>query len=120
MRVRRLNREVTRLYDAEARKFGLTAGRANVLVAVATRPGVQANDLVDPLSMEKSTLSRNLARLEADGLVEGKRVGRGRHWRATPAGETRITEMYDDWQRVQSAAKDLLGALEAPLLARDG
>ena len=26
-------------------------------------------DLVEPLSMEKSTLSRNLARLEADGLI---------------------------------------------------
>jgi len=116
MRVRRLNREVSRLYDVEARKYDLTAGRANVLVAVATNPGVRASDLVEPMSMEKSTLSRNLARLEADGLIRAETTGRARHLFATPEGEQKIEDLYDDWESVQRQAEVLLGELAGPLM----
>jgi len=118
MRVRRLNREVTRLYDAVARKYDLTAGRAIVLVAVATTPGVRANDLVEPMSMEKSTLSRNLARLEADGLIRAEAHGRSRRLSLTSAGDAKIDDIYEDWKVVQTQAQALLGELAGPLMSR--
>ncbi|MEL6347929.1 MAG: MarR family transcriptional regulator [Myxococcota bacterium] len=117
MRVRRLNREVTRLYDTQARKHDLTSGRINILVAVATTPGVRAHDLVEPLSIEKSTLSRNLARLESAGLVRAETVGRSRRLFLTAAGAQKIDDLYDDWLAVQQAARQLLGELVDPLMA---
>ncbi|MCB9781301.1 MAG: MarR family transcriptional regulator [Alphaproteobacteria bacterium] len=117
MRVRRLNREVTRIYDAEARRHDLTAGRATVLIAVATNPGASASDFLEPLSMDKSTLSRNLDRLEADGLVRTETDGRTRRLFPTDAGRDRIAAIHDDWKLVQERARALLGELVDPLMS---
>ena len=118
MRVRRLNREVSRLYDARARRHDLSAGSSNLLVAIATHPGVRASELVEPLSMDKSTLSRSIARLEAAGLVRSEVAGRGRRLYVTGAGEAKIEAIYEDWQEVQSEVRALLGELVGPLMER--
>lgn len=112
MRVRRLDRMITRMYDAEARKHGMTSARINVLVAISTHPGVRAKDLVEPLSIEKSTLSRTLSRLEKDGLIalDGHQI------RTTEAGLAKLDAVYDDWRRVQQEATERLGALGEHLL----
>lgn len=116
LRVQRLNREVTRLYDAHARAHGMTAARINVLAAIAANPGIQARDLVDPLSLEKSTLSRNLGRLERDGLVRTKAKGRGRLLHLTASGKRKMEALYPSWKQAQEEAEVLLGELRGPLL----
>ena len=116
LRVQRLNREVTRLYDAHARQHGMTAARINVMAAIAANPGIQARDLVEPLSLEKSTLSRNLGRLERDGLVRTKPKGRGQLLHLTANGKRKMQALYPSWQAAQSQAEDLLGELRGPLM----
>lgn len=116
LRIQRLNREVTRLYDAHARQHGMTAARINVLAAIAANPGIQARDLVDPLSLEKSTLSRNLGRLERDGLVRTKAKGRGRLLHLTANGKRKMEALYPSWKQAQAEAEALLGELREPLL----
>ena len=122
MRVRRLSRKLTRLYEAELRGVGMSAARFNVLVAVATAPGVQASELVAILDIEKSTLSRNLKGLIDDGFVIAAPAdsGRGRGLRVTDAGRALIADARPAWDRAQAKAEAALGELASSLLEPPG
>ena len=86
-----------------------------MLVAIGVGGGPRARDLVGPLSMEKSTLSRNVARLHEDGLV---RVDADHRLFLSESGKARIEAIYPDWLLVQERARALLGDLVGPLLQR--
>lgn len=118
MRARRLARGVSRLYEAELGDLGLSAGRFNVLVAIAANPGVQAHALTGPLDLEKSSLSRTLARLIDDGLVASEPTGQGRGaaLQATPAGLDLLERARPAWERAQVQAEAALGPLAELLL----
>jgi DNA-binding MarR family transcriptional regulator len=113
-RVRRLNRRVTRLYDAVLRPFELTSAQFNMLVALGLGLDLRAGDLARALDLEKSTLSRNLKRLVARRLVII--AGDDRVLRLTAAGRRLVTRALPAWRRAQREAaaaidSDLVQAL---------
>ena len=57
VRLRKLNRVVSRHYDECFRPFGLTVAQFNLLVAIAAREGTTPSELVASLSLEKSRLA---------------------------------------------------------------
>lgn len=118
MRARRLSRKLTRLYEAEMGDVDLTAARFNVLVAIAASPGVQASQLVEPLDIEKSSLSRILSRMEDQGLIASEPIegSRGRALQATSEGELLIERARPSWERAQAAVEAELGELAEALL----
>ena len=116
MRARRLSRELTRLYEHEMKGLGITAARFNVLVAIATNPGVRAHQLVGPLAIEKSTLSRNLRGMIADGVVE---LRDGAHLYVTDEGAELLARARPAWDRAQEQARARLGPLADALLESD-
>lgn len=119
MRARRLSRSLSQLYEDELRSTtDRTIPQFNLLAAVGSSPGVQASALVQPLQMEKSTLSRVLRPLIDEGLIEarpGER--RARHLFLTAAGEAELTAAHAAWQRAQDRARSELGPLADALLA---
>ena len=72
VRVRRLDRVITRMYDAALARHGLTTAQMNLLAAIAATGGARAADLTRVLEVEKSTLSRDLKRMEQLGWVRAR------------------------------------------------
>ena len=110
-RVRQLSRIVTRVYDDAMRPLGITASQFTLLTQLAARDGITAVEIGGGLDIEKSTLSRNLKRMLALGLIimdpPAGRRGRGLH--LTPKGQAVIKDAYPIWLTAQSRAVGVLG-----------
>jgi DNA-binding MarR family transcriptional regulator len=110
-RVRQLSRIITRVYDDAMRALGITASQFTLLTQLAGEDGITAVEIAFTLDIEKSTLSRNLKRLLALGLIivapPAGRRGRGLH--LTPKGQAMIMEAYPIWQGAQQKAVRMMG-----------
>ncbi len=111
VRVRLLNRAITRIYDAALRPCGLTIAQLNLLTSIANRQPVPAGEIAQLLSMEISTLSRNARLLQDEGLVQIDHAehGNGRMLTLTDAGVERLAELLPAWRTAQRQAQELLG-----------
>jgi DNA-binding MarR family transcriptional regulator len=67
---RKAARAVSRYYDQMARKAGFTSGQFSVLVTVREHDGATTAELAERLSMERTTLVRNVALLEKKGFPD--------------------------------------------------
>jgi DNA-binding MarR family transcriptional regulator len=110
-RVRQLSRIITRVYDDAMRPLGITASQYTLLAQLAARDGITAVEIGHELDIEKSTLSRNLKRLLALGLIimdpPAGRRGRGLH--LTPKGQGVLRDAFPVWQAAQSHATTVMG-----------
>ena len=90
--LRQAARIISQKYDAALAAADLTVTRFTLLTALQENPGVRANDLVDVLAMDQTTLSRTLALMERDGLI-ARHDGEDRravHWKLTSSGRARL------------------------------
>lgn len=118
MRSRRLARVVTRLYAEELAPHDLSVGQFTLLAALSARPGSRSADLSSLLDLERSAVSRELAHLLRDGLVEAEPLdGRSASLRVTAAGRVRFEGALVAWQRAQHRAHGLLGDVAPALQA---
>lgn len=110
-RVRQLSRIITRLYDDAMRPLGITASQYTLLAQLASRDGITAVEIGHELDIEKSTLSRNLKRLLALGMIimdpPAGRRGRGLH--LTPKGQGVLKDAYPVWQAAQARSIAVMG-----------
>ena len=116
-RISRLHRLVARRFEQALRPLGLTLPQLEVLAAltVAGRP-VRPTTLADLLGAERSTVSRNLAALEAAGwIVTAQRspTGRAMTVMITDRGTATLASAEEAWTRVQADVVDLIG-VDAP------
>ena len=129
VRVRRLGRVITRIYDAALAPHGVSTAQLNLLAAIAVGDGARPGDLTRLLEVEKSTLSRDLKRMDQLGWIRSDAAlpGRGRFVTLTPAGSRLLIEVREAWEKAQAAAQAELGrtpfaqlrkALPSPLTAR--
>ncbi len=119
-RIRVLNRLVTRIFDEELRDLGLTVAQANVLVVVGRLGPVPMGQVGERLSLEKSTLSRNVERMLRHGWIDAT-PGEDRRTqllRLTPAGRKLIDASAPAWRRAQGRSEDLLGRRGVDSIAR--
>ena len=112
-RVRGLERKLTRIYDEALRDHGLTGSQLGMLVAVQLCGTTTAATVGRILDLEKSTVSRNLARLAAAGLVD---VSDG--LRITARGAAAIAACHPAWRAAQRKARAALHPAEGRLIAR--
>ena len=93
------------------RPHGITASQFTLLTQLASRDGITAVEIGFALDIEKSTLSRNLKRLLALGLIimdpPAGRRGRGLH--LTERGRAVIKEAYPVWLDAQQRATAVMG-----------
>ena len=97
MRVRLLNRVVTKIYDDCLRPYGLRAAQQNILVAVSLMKLATPSKLERRLSLDKSTVSRNVERMRRRGWVEfvSGEDGRSHHLHVTAEGMKLLRQLYD-------------------------
>ncbi len=116
--VRIVSRALDGLYDRELAVAGVTAAQLNLMRAILHRTPATAGALGEMLRMDKSTLSRNLSRLQRRRWVRVRSdaaLGR-RVLELTAAGEERVAKAAVPWRRAQAAAHDMLGVEGADAL----
>ncbi len=122
VRTRVLNRVITGLYEEELRPLGVTSAQINILVAVIESGEPTAGEICRLLSLEKSTLSRNLERMEERGWIRRRRGDdpRSRHLALTAKGRRLVVDATPAWRRAQDRAEELLGPAGAAAVFRAG
>ncbi|MEM7795865.1 MAG: MarR family transcriptional regulator, partial [Cyanobacteria bacterium P01_C01_bin.118] len=121
MRLRQLNRIVTRLYDDALRPLGFTINQLNILATITSRGPISPGQLGQMLGMEKSTVSRTLDRMCKQGWID---IGPGKDKRsqslkATPQGRKLLAAAAPVWFELQAKVVDST-AESAGLLAAFG
>jgi DNA-binding MarR family transcriptional regulator len=111
VRVRKLNRVVSGLYDEALRPLGLKGSQLNLLVVAAKLGVARPSAVCEILALDPSTLSRNLDRMVARGWLEvvPDPDGRAQPFRLTDAGRDLLGRAGAAWEAAQARAADLLG-----------
>jgi DNA-binding MarR family transcriptional regulator len=109
--VRRASRMVTSLYDQELSNHGLRSTQFTILNALNALEDVTINELAEQLQSDRTTLTRNLARLERQGWISRKAGAdrRSRHVTLTPAGRVKLNAAIPSWERAQKSLAGQLG-----------
>lgn len=111
VRLRMLNRVITRIYDDALRPLGLRSTQLNILVATARLGVARPADLCDGLQIESSTLSRNVERMKTNDWLEvvDDADGRAQPIRLTRKGRGLLERARPKWDTAQAEVKKLLG-----------
>ena len=108
-------RAITRRYDAYARKFGITATQFSLLGVIVAAGPQTVTDLAEARGFERTTLTRNLDRLEKMGLIQSRAAehGNGRICSLTVKGEELVQQLLPYWRKAQSEIREALGGATA-------
>lgn len=119
-RVRLLNRVVTKAYDDCLRPLGLRTAQQTILVAISLMKSPTPTQIERRLSLEKSTVSRNVERMQRRGWVEfvPGEDGRSHHLKLTAKGAKLLHESTALWQLAQKKVAFLLGKEGVTALSR--
>jgi DNA-binding MarR family transcriptional regulator len=110
-KLRQLTRRVSQHFDRELGKAGLRTTQYSLLSHVARLGPLRPGDLAQAMSLDPSTLTRNLKPLVAHGWIV---VGRGADARSlevaiTQAGREKRDEAKRRWKAAQESLNRLLG-----------
>jgi DNA-binding MarR family transcriptional regulator len=97
-------RAITRRYDAYLRPYGLTSTQLSLLGGLREMSGATVSEIAEARGFDRTTLTRNLDRLEAMGLVTSRHSarGNGRIASVTDKGEALVEEVLPLWRQAQS------------------
>jgi len=111
MKLRRLTRLVSRHYDAHLAQCGLKTTQYSLLAIIADRGPLRQGELARLLSLDASTLTRNLRPLVNAGLVsvDAGRDARSREVSATAAGRDLRVQARQHWKRAQLDFNRVIG-----------
>ena len=111
VRVRMLNRIVTRMYDEMLRPHDLKFSQMNILTIIALRGPISPAQISRILAIEKSTLSRNERLMTENKWIE-RLPGEGGNTYVlalTPHGRRLYKKAAPAWQKAQEKLTELLG-----------
>ncbi|MDK2741583.1 MAG: MarR family transcriptional regulator [Nitrospira sp. BO4] len=121
MRVRKLDRVLTSIYDAELRPFGLKASQTNLLVLIAKAGPVRRIEIGKRLCLDPSTLTRNLKIMLTNGWIQeiaDGEDGRGLPVQITAQGRDLLSQIGSAWRKAQTRTQKFLGEDGTTLLRR--
>jgi DNA-binding MarR family transcriptional regulator len=109
---RQAARKITRLYDSHMQESGIRATQFTILSQLMLRGEMPVGRLAGFLGMERTTLTRNLARLETQKWISTKpgEDPRARMIAITAQGRGALRRGFPHWAKAQAEAGRLLGA----------
>lgn len=108
--LRKASRSVTQFYDEMLQPTGLRSTQVVLLTAIEGEKDLSPSRLARELVMSPSTLSRNLAPLKREGLVEVRKQGiRGVGLRLTRKGERSLEKALPYWEAAQNRFVEIVG-----------
>ena len=109
--LRRASREISAVFDAALAEIGLRGTQFSLLTALTIGGEMPLTRLAEALSLDRTTLTRNLAPLEREGLVA--RVpsadGRVRRVALTARGQEVLERALPRWEAAQRGVIEALG-----------
>jgi len=120
-RARLLDRVLMGIYDHELRPFGLKATQLTLLVFVAKVGPVRRIEIGKRLSLDPSTLTRNLKIMLTNGWIQeiaDGEDGRGLPVQITVQGRDLLNQIGPSWRKAQTRTEKFLGKDGATLLRR--
>jgi DNA-binding MarR family transcriptional regulator len=104
--LRKAARAATQVYDKTLAPSGLRVTQFTLMVALSLSEELTLSQVAERLVMDRTTLTRNVAPLERNGLVVSERGPdrRERYMRLTPAGRRVLAEALPLWRRAQAQA----------------
>ena len=113
VRLRKFNREVSGIYDGYLRPHGLTIAQFNLLVSIGAHGKVSPSRLAQVLSLEKSTVSRNVEKMQVNKWVKTTpHDDKRRHLLAlTDSGEKLLEKVIPAWHLAQKETEKNYGPL---------
>lgn len=110
-KLRQLVRRVSQLYDAEVGKAGLKTTQYSLLSHVLRLGPIRPGDLAAAMTMDASTLTRNLKPMLAAGWLRlsAGADARSRLVHITDAGRDKRAEAQRHWKAAQQSLNRLLG-----------
>jgi DNA-binding MarR family transcriptional regulator len=110
--LRRATRGITQLYESEMASGGLKVTQLPILVALRTEGDLSVTRLANALSLDRTTLTRNLRVLEQRGFVtmqEDGDDGRLRMASLTAEGARILPGALECWEEVQNVVEERFG-----------
>jgi len=109
--VRRASRVVTSFYDHQLAEHGLRSTQFTILNALSALEDVTVSELAEQLQSDRTTLTRNLDRLEQQGWIDRERGAdrRSRHVRLTGPGQAKLEAAVPAWMAAQERLAGRLG-----------
>jgi DNA-binding MarR family transcriptional regulator len=110
--LRKTSRLVTQAYDNAMRAGGLRSTQFTILVAIYRLQPVSVGKLAQLTMMSPTTMTRNLALLKSDGLIEIADRGprREKFVRITKEGESALARTVPLWRAAQQTFERMFGA----------
>jgi DNA-binding MarR family transcriptional regulator len=110
-RTRRISRVITNIYDLELRDYGLNASQFSMLIMIAKLGGASRAEIGRANFQDRTTLTRSLAPLLAEGWIEELPTdgGRSRPVVISAAGKKLLEEAAPAWREAQRKASQLIG-----------
>ena len=103
---------LTNLYDEALEKSGIKITQYSLLKVIDRSSEITINELSKQTKLNRTTLTRNLAVLESDELIElisDPEDLRKSIVRLTKSGEKALKKAQTSWEEVQKKAKEVLG-----------
>lgn len=97
-------RALVRRYDAQLKPFGVTVQQFSLLAAIRYNPGATVGGLSSRIHLDRTSLIRNLDRLEEKGLAR-RTDGAGGNMRVselTGEGDALLDRLIVEWQAAQA------------------
>lgn len=104
-----LHRQLSRIWQRDFQRLGLSASHAYLLAAVADAPGATQKELSDLLLFDASTIARFVEDLVGKGLVSRQRAGREVQLSVTAAGAASAREIREVMDRLFASMQTKLG-----------
>jgi len=111
VRIRLLNRTITKIFNEALRPLGVKVNQLNVLMVVAKHEPISPGDVSRRLNMEKSTMSRNIDRMRTRGWlnVSDGHSPRTQILKLSSAGRKMIERSLPFWEKAQAKTESMLG-----------
>lgn len=117
-KLRATSRVVSRAYDHALKPVGLKSNQMTILIAVSLTSPISITGLSEKLSMERTTLTRNLKPLEASGFIQlNNGHGRTRELSLTEQGRIILDKAKPLWESAQRKLVKELGQEESDMVS---
>jgi DNA-binding MarR family transcriptional regulator len=105
-------RAVTRRYDGLLRPYGVTSAQFSLLGGIKRGEGQSVSELAERNGIDRTSLTRNLDRLERMGLITSAPAAKGnaRVCDLTADGAALVAKLVPLWVEAQTEMRQLLSA----------
>jgi DNA-binding MarR family transcriptional regulator len=119
--LRQATRALTTLYDKHLSAAGVKVTQFGIMQALEYMGRARNRDLEGALTIDQTTLTRNLALLARERLIEvvGRPSGREKAWGLTPSGSELMAKAKPLWEKAQTEVRSRIGARQTRSLHGD-